>query len=106
MKKYKVNKGVGASLEFQGITQLYLYVLVGIVLSSFFIVIVGTVMGVSSGIMTSIGIVLGAVGITLTFRVSAKYGEHGIAKLIGKRNYPKYIINRKSASRILMDQKR
>lgn len=106
MNKYAVNKGVGAPLEFQGISQIYLYVLVGVVLISFFLVIIGTVIGLPSGFVTALGLILGGVGITLTFRISAKYGEHGIVKLLGRSNYPKYVINRKSTCRILMDQKK
>lgn len=106
MKKYTVNKGVGASLEFKGISEVYLYVLVGVVVLAFLIVVTGTVIGLSNSFVTALGFIVGGVGITLTFRVSAKYGEHGIVKLMGKSNMPKYVINRKSACRILMDQKR
>ena len=37
----------------------------------------------------------------LTFRLNARYGEHGLMKLFAARRHPRYLLNRKSLRRLL-----
>ena len=40
-----------------------------------------------------------------TFRMNARYGEHGLMKLAAARRRPRYLINRKGACRFLNRRK-
>ena len=47
------------------------------------------------------GVVSASATVWLTFRLNAKYGEHGLMKLLAARRHPRYLLNRKSLRRLL-----
>ena len=57
--------------------------------------------GVDQWICIPFGIVSGGLLVWVTFRLNARYGEHGLMKLLAARRHPRYLLNRKSLRRLL-----
>lgn len=47
------------------------------------------------------GVAAASVLVWLTFRLNARYGEHGLMKLLAARRHHRYLLNRKSLRRLL-----
>jgi hypothetical protein len=52
------------------------------------------------------GVIAASCLIWLTFNLNAKYGEHGLMKLLAKRQHPRFLINRKNSRRFFLRHKR
>lgn len=87
---YKINKGINKPIEFKGLKAQYIaYLAVGlVVLLILFAVcyIAGVNMFVCLGITA-----LGGTALFMTvYRMSDKYGEHGLVKRLAKRSVPDF----------------
>jgi hypothetical protein len=88
---YQINKGVNKPIEFKGLKGQYIaYLAVGLVL-----LLIGFAVLYISGLtlFVILPIIFGC-GITLfimVFRLSHKYGEHGLMKYLAKRRLPAYL---------------
>ena len=88
---YQINKGVSKPIVFKGLKAQYIaYLAIGLVLLllSFAILYIS---GLSLLIVLPL---IGSLGSTLfitTFRLSHRFGEHGLMKYIAKKGLPKYI---------------
>ena len=74
--EYPVNKGAGNPVEFKGLKSQYLFVFAG-------------------------GLLAWAV-----FRLNARYGEHGLMKLLAEKRHPRYLIHRKRVFRLFAKRKK
>lgn len=101
MADFPINKGIGKSVEFQGLKSQYLFIFVGGLLGIFIITVVLYMSGVPDLIAIGIGVGGAALLVWQTFSLNAKYGEHGLMKLSAKRSHPQYIINRQRFSKLL-----
>ncbi len=101
MADFPINKGIGKSVEFQGLKSQYLFIFVGGLLGIFIITVVLYMSGVPDLIAIGIGVGGAALLVWQTFSLNAKYGEHGLMKLSAKRSHPRYIINRQRFSKLL-----
>ncbi len=85
---YQVNKGVSKPIMFKGLKAQYIaYLAVGLVLLliSFAILYIS---GVNLFVILPMIIGLGTALFMTTFRLSHRFGEHGLMKFLAKRNLP------------------
>lgn len=91
---YHINKGVGRPIVFKGLKAQYIaYLALGLVL-----LLIGFAVGYVSGVplvmlMMLVG-VLGGGLFVVVFRMSSRFGEHGLLKYLAKRSVPRYIVFR------------
>jgi len=101
MMEYNVNKGIGKSVEFKGLKSQYLFIFAGGLLAVFVLFILLYMAGVNQWICIGFGVVAASALVWLTFKLNAKYGEHGMMKQLAKRQHPGFIINRRKVGRLL-----
>ena len=101
-----INKGIGKSVEFQGLKSQYLFIFVGGLLAVFIIFVVMFMAGISQWVCIGVGVIAALVLVWLTFLLNAKYGEYGLMKLLARRQHPRYLINRKVPLRLLFLKKK
>lgn len=95
MAEYSVNKGIGRNAEFKGLKSQYLFVFAGGLLAVFVIFVIMYMAGVSQWFCIVFGVVAAGAIVVVTFRLNARYGEHGLMKLQARANHPRFIINRR-----------
>ncbi|REC61841.1 conjugal transfer protein TraF [Chryseobacterium pennae] len=93
--QYKINKGIGRTVEFKGLKAQYLFIFAGGLLSILLLVMILYMLGLPPYLCLSIGIIAASIIIWKTFALNAKFGEHGLMKIAAKRRHPEYIISRK-----------
>jgi hypothetical protein len=98
--EYMINKGIGKSVEFQGLKSQYLFIFAGGLLTVFIIFVVMFMAGVSQWVCIGFGLVAASVLVWLTFSLNARYGEHGLMKLFARKQHPHYLLNRKATKRL------
>jgi hypothetical protein len=98
--EYMINKGIGKSVEFQGLKSQYLFIFAGGLLAVFIIFVVMFMAGVSQWVCIGFGLVAASVLVWLTFSLNAHYGEYGLMKLFARRQHPRYLLNRKATKRL------
>ncbi|OIV40338.1 DUF4133 domain-containing protein [Flavobacterium johnsoniae] len=88
---YKINKGVNKSIEFKGLKAQYIWYLAGgaVVLMILFAVLF--IAGVPSLICVGFIGTAGGFLVFKIYRISSKYGEHGMMKALASRKVPKCI---------------
>ena len=79
--EYDVNKGVGKQVEFKGLTAMYLFILAG---------------GIFAGSLLAWGV----------FRLNARFGEHGLMKMLAEKRHPRYLIRRRKIFRMLNPERK
>jgi len=85
---YHINKGINRPIEFKGLRAQYIaYLAVGLVL-----LLVGFavlyICGVNLWVIMPLIIGLGTALFLIVFRLSHKYGEHGLMKYFAKKQLP------------------
>ena len=104
--EYPVNKGVGRSLEFKGLRSQYLFIFAGGLVVVFLLFVILFVAGVDQWICIPFGILSGSLLVWLTFKLNARYGEHGLMKLLAEKRHPRYLIHRLRIFRLLTKRKK
>lgn len=104
--EFSINKGIGRSAEFNGLKAQYLFIFAGGLLGLFVVFVIMYMAGVNQWICIGFGVVSALVLIYGTFYLNGKYGEHGLMKLQARRNYPRYIISRRTISRLFINKKK
>ena len=103
--KYTINKGIGRSVEFKGLKAQYLFLFAGGLLAVFVVFVVLYMAGVDQWACIGFGAGAASALVFYTFRMNAKYGEHGLMKLAAARRRPRYLINRKGVCRLFKRRK-
>jgi hypothetical protein len=88
---YHINKGVSKPIVFKGLKAQYIaYLAIGLVflLIAFAILYI---VGVSLFIILPLIVGSGAILFISTYRLSHRFGEHGLMKYLAKRNLPLYL---------------
>ena len=98
--EYELNKGIGQSAEFKGLKAQYLFIFAGGLLALFVVFVVMYMAGIGQWVCITFGGASASVLVWLTFRLNAKYGEHGLMKRLAKRQHPRYLINRTSVRKL------
>lgn len=100
MAEYSINKGIGRNPEFKGLKSQYLFIFAGGLLALFVTFIIMYMIGISQFVCIAFGIVSASILVWGTFTLNTKYGEYGLMKLQATKNHPRYIINRRSITRL------
>lgn len=88
---YQINKGINKPIEFKGLRAQYIaYLAVGLVLLLISFAIL-YICGLSLFIILPVILGLGGGLFFTVFRLSHKYGEHGLMKYFAKRQLPVYL---------------
>lgn len=104
--EYELNKGIGQNQEFKGLKAQYLFIFAGGLLAVFVVFVVMYMAGIDQWVCIAFGAVSASALVWLTFRLNAKYGEHGLMKRLAKRQHPHYLINRITARRLFTPKKK
>lgn len=88
---YQINKGINQSIEFKGLIAQYIWYLGGGVIVLLFLFSFMYIIGLPS--LACIGMIgtSGALLVMKVYKMSHKYGEHGMMKALAKRQVPKAI---------------
>lgn len=103
---YNINKGIGKSVEFKGLKAQYLFIFAGGLLAVFIVFVVMYMAGLDQWICIGFGVIAASALVWLTFNLNAKYGEHGLMKLLAKQQHPRFLINRKNSRRLFQYTKK
>jgi hypothetical protein len=88
---YQINKGINQSIEFKGLKAQYIWYLGGGVVALMILFAGMYIIGVPSFVCVVIIGISGALLVLYIYRMSHKYGEHGMMKALAKRQVPKVI---------------
>ena len=98
--EYNINKGIGKSVEFNGLKSQYLFIFAGGLLAVFVVFVIMYMIGIDQWFCIGFGVIAASVLVWLTFNLNRKYGEHGLMKLMADKQHPRYLINRKTPHRL------
>ena len=101
METYPINKGIGRSVEFQGLKSQYLFIFAGGLLALFVLFVILYMAGVNQWICIGFGGTAASVLVWQTFFLNRKYGEYGLMKRSALHSHPRYLINRRCIPRLL-----
>lgn len=90
---YTVNKAINKPVEFRGLKAQYIWYLGGGVLALLMVFAIMYFIGISTYICLGIVAAIGPALFIRVYRMSHKYGQHGMMKKIAKRSIPKRIKN-------------
>lgn len=85
---YQINKGINKPIEFRGLKAQYIWYLGGGLLALLIIFAVLYICGVNTFVCLGIIIISGTGFFLHIYKLSHKYGEHGMMKAIAKRSIP------------------
>ena len=91
---YQINKGINKSIEFKGLKAQYIWYLGGGVVALLILFAILYFIGLPS--LMCVGIIGGAGTLLVIkiYRMSNKYGEHGLMKALARKQVPKLIKSR------------
>ena len=98
---YQINKGINKAIEFRGLKAQYIWYLAGGILLLMTLFAVLYIAGINTFICLALVLTLGTLLFMTVYRMSNKYGEHGMMKKMARRSVPNVI---KSNSRKLFIQ--
>jgi hypothetical protein len=98
---YQINKGINKSIEFRGLKAQYIWYLGGGVLFLLILFAILYISGINTFICLALIASLGIILFVAVYRMSNKYGEHGMMKKMARRSVPDVL---KSNSRKLFIQ--
>ncbi|WP_421940591.1 DUF4133 domain-containing protein [Pedobacter sp.] len=88
---FQINKGVSKPIVFKGLKAQYIaYLAIGLVLLLLAFAIL-YISGLGLLVLLPVIIILGSALFVLTFRLSRRFGEHGLMKFFAKRALPRYL---------------
>lgn len=88
---YQINKGINKPIEFKGLKAQYIWYLGGGLLVLLVLFAILYICGVSTYLLLAIILGLGTGLFMYIYRLSHKYGEHGMMKRVARRSIPKRI---------------
>ena len=106
METYPINKGIGRSVEFQGLKSQYLFIFAGGLLALFVLFVILYMVGVNQWICIGFGGIAASVLVWQTFSLNRRYGEHGLMKRSALHSHPRYLINRRRIPRLFRHRER
>lgn len=86
---YSINKGINKPIEFKGLQAQYIWYLgAGLVVLLFLFAVLYLLLGLNAFSCAGIIVVAGTGLILQVYRLSNKYGEHGLMKSYARRSVP------------------
>ena len=98
--EFPVNRGIGRPAEFQGLKSQYLFIFAGGLLGLFIVFVIMFMAGVNQWICIIFGVTAASTLVYGVFYLNKKYGEHGLMKAQSRRNHPRFVINRRTFSKL------
>lgn len=90
---YTINKGINKPIEFKGLKAQYIWWLGGGLLTLLILFAILYICGVNTFVCLATIVIAGTVLFIHVYKLSHKYGEHGMMKSIAKRSIPKVVKN-------------
>jgi hypothetical protein len=90
-------------VEFKGLKAQYLFIFAGGLLGVLILVMILYMTGVNSWICLLLGSGGASLTVWQTFSLNKKYGRYGLMKLSATKKHPRYIINRKTIRRLMVN---
>ena len=106
METYPINKGIGRSVEFQGLKSQYLFIFAGGLLALFVLFVILYMVGVNQWICIGFGGTSTSILVWQTFSLNRKYGANGLMKRSALHSHPRYLINRRRIPRLFRHRER
>lgn len=91
---YQINKGINQSIEFKGLKAQYIWYLGGGVVALLIVFAVMYFIGMPAYVCVGIILVAGVFLVVKIYRMSNKYGEHGLMKVLAGKQVPGLIRSR------------
>jgi len=88
---YAINKGINKSIEFKGLKAQYIWYLGGGLLGLLILFAVMYVLGVNAIACVVLVMLAGTLLFIKVYKMSNKYGEHGMMKELASKKIPKVI---------------
>jgi len=88
---YKINKGINQSIEFKGLKAQYIWYLGGGVIVLMILFALMYIIGLPTLFCIGFMAVSGTLLVMGIYRISRKYGEHGMMKAIARRQLPRAV---------------
>lgn len=85
---YTINKGINKSIEFKGLKAQYIWYLGGALLALLILFAILYIIGVSPVLCVVLVLAAGTLAFVQVYRMSARYGEHGMMKAMAARRVP------------------
>ncbi len=98
---YTINKGINKPIEFKGLRAQYIWYLAIGLLLLLIVFAVLYICGVNTFVCLGIILISGVVLFSHIYKLSHKYGEHGMMKALARRSIPRIV---KSYSRNVFTQ--
>lgn len=86
---YQVNKGINQSIEFKGLKAQYIWYLGGAVIVLMAVFAIMYIIGLPPLVCIGVIGVSGTFSVLHIYRLSRKYGEHGMMKALAGKQLPK-----------------
>lgn len=88
---YTINKGINKPIEFKGLKAQYIWYLGGGLLGLLILFAILYICGVNTFVCLGIIIIAGTALFIHVYKLSHKYGEHGMMKALAKRSIPSVV---------------
>jgi hypothetical protein len=88
---YSINKGINRSIEFKGLKAQYIWWLGGGLLGLLIMFAILYIAGVNTFLCLLIIVIGGTALFMHVYKLSRKYGEHGMMKSLAKRSIPEVV---------------
>lgn len=88
---YQINKGVNKSIEFHGLKAQYIWYFGGMAVCLLLLFVVLYMIGVYAIVCLCVLIPIGCFLGSYLFKMSKKYGEHGLMKELARRRIPQVV---------------
>jgi len=85
---YTINKGINKPVVFKGLKAQYIWYLGGGLILLLIVFAILYICGVNTFICLGLIIILGSFLVAYVYKLSHKYGQHGMMKKIAKRSIP------------------
>lgn len=91
---YKINKGINQSIEFKGLKAQYIWYLGGGVVGLLILYSLMYIIGLPTVVCLVVICISGVLLVMKVYRMSHKYGEHGLMKELARKRIPKVVVVR------------
>jgi hypothetical protein len=88
---YRINKGINKPIEFKGLKAQYIWYLGGGIITLMIGFAIMYITGVNSYLCVAVILAAGSALFFYVYRLSNRYGEHGLKKKIAKKYIPKVV---------------
>lgn len=88
---YTINKGINKPIEFKGLKAQYIWYLGGGLLTLLILFAILYICGVNTFVCLGIIVIAGTALFVQIYKLSHKYGQHGMMKSLAKRSVPTVI---------------